>query len=62
MNCFKDMKTIMDSAFKRPSPGGIFEMQDGYMPFRSADGTLANTATIDWCHKTIEGSSRVGRT
>ena len=32
------------------------------MPFRSADGTLENTSLLDWCHKTLEGSSRLGRT
>jgi hypothetical protein len=62
MNCFKDISTVFASAFKTLSPGGIFEMQDGCMPFRSADGTLTNTTILDWCQKTLEGSSRVGRT
>jgi len=62
MNCFKDISTVFASAFKSLVPGGCFEMQDGCMPFRSADGTLDNTTLLDWCHKTLEGSSRVGRT
>jgi hypothetical protein len=62
MNCFKDISLVFSSAFKSLSPGGIFEMQDGCMPFRSADGTLENTTILDWCHKTLEGSSKLGRT
>jgi hypothetical protein len=61
MNCFKSTHTVFASAFKHLSPGGIFEMQDGCMPFRSADGTLENTALLDWCHKTLSGSEAVGR-
>jgi hypothetical protein len=37
-------------------------MQDGWMPFSNAPGTLDNTTLLDWCHKTLEGSNRVGRT
>ena len=36
-------------------------MQDGCMPFRSADGTLDNTALLEWSHKTLEGSASIGR-
>jgi hypothetical protein len=61
MNCFKDISTVFTSAFHALAPGGHFEMQDGCMPFRSADGTLDNTTLLDWCHKTLEGSARVGR-
>jgi hypothetical protein len=62
MNCFKDISNVFASAFKNLTPGGIFEMQDGCMPFKSADGTLDNTTLLEWCYKTLEGSSRVGRT
>ena len=62
MNCFKDISTVFVSAFNSLSPGGIFEMQDGCMPFRCADGTLDNTTLIDWCYRTLEGSTKVGRT
>ncbi|KAH8652667.1 S-adenosyl-L-methionine-dependent methyltransferase [Tricladium varicosporioides] len=61
MNCFKDISTVFTSAFHALSPGGHFEMQDGCMPFRSADGTLDNSTILDWCHKTLEGSARLGR-
>jgi len=62
MNCFKDISKVFASAFNHLSPGGIFEMQDGCLPFRSADGTLDNTTLLEWCNKTLEGSSKVGRT
>lgn len=62
MNCFKDISVVFASAYENLAPGGLFEMQDGCMPFRSADGTLNGTKLLDWCHKTLEGSSRVGRT
>lgn len=62
MNCFKDISVVFANAFRNLAPGGYFEMQDGCMPFRSADGTLENTAILDWCYKTLEGSTRVGRT
>lgn len=61
MNCFRDISAVFASAFANLTPGGHFEMQDGCMPFRAADGTLANTTLLDWCHKTLEGSARVGR-
>jgi len=36
-------------------------MQDGCVPFRSADDSLHNTALLKWCELTLEGSSKVGR-
>jgi len=47
MNCFKDISTVFASAFRALAPGGHFEMQDGCMPFRSADGTLNDTTLLD---------------
>jgi hypothetical protein len=61
MTCFKDSSVVFASAFKALAPGGYFEMQDGCMPFRSADGTLENTTVLDWCQKALEGSARLGR-
>lgn len=61
MNCFKDISTVFESAFKNLAPGGIFEMQDGCMPFRCADATLEGTVILDWCHKVLSGSENLGR-
>lgn len=61
MNCFKSMHSIFTKAFQNLHPGGYFEMQDGCLPFRCADHTLDNTALLQWCDYTLEGSARVGR-
>ncbi|RDW71500.1 hypothetical protein BP6252_08063 [Coleophoma cylindrospora] len=62
MNCFKDISTIFAKAYDNLSPGGYFEMQDGCLPFRCADGTLEGTALLEWCTNTLSGSAAVGRT
>jgi len=58
--CFKDHSTVFASAFKGLNPGGYFELQDGVLPLRCLDNSIAGTMMEKWGAMIMKGASKIG--
>jgi hypothetical protein len=52
---------VIASAFKALTPGGYLELQDGAIPMRAIDDTLAGTALNEWQERTISAAAQLGK-
>ncbi|KAH6692228.1 S-adenosyl-L-methionine-dependent methyltransferase [Plectosphaerella plurivora] len=59
---FTDWNSIIQKAYDHLEPGGWLEIQDGYFPIGSDDGTLpANSSLLRCCQLSVEAGDNLGR-
>jgi trans-aconitate methyltransferase len=56
VSCFRSHADVIKQAYKHTRPGGYLELQDGFFPIQSPDGTLAGTTLEEWERKLAEGA------
>ncbi|KAF5009123.1 hypothetical protein FDECE_4675 [Fusarium decemcellulare] len=60
--CISDDRKLFRQAFEHLKPGGYFELQAAYPPFKSDDGTAAQAVNFgQWMTTIIDGAAKFGK-
>ena len=61
LSCFKDPKSVFQSAYNALKPGGYFEMQDMIFPFHFMGDPPTESALYKWMQLIDEAATKLGR-